>query len=45
MTQTRHWLRLTILILMAGTLAVSACGKKGDPERPGTETEEEQSTS
>ena len=32
--------RLILMGLLAGTLAVSACGKKGDPVRPGQKQEE-----
>jgi len=35
-------LRLIIIAVLAGALAVSACGIKGDPVRPGTETEEQE---
>ena len=35
-------LHLIILALLAGALAVSACGMKGDPVRPGAETEEQE---
>lgn len=37
-------LRILMICTMAGTLAVSACGKKGNPERPG-QTEEKQQAS
>ena len=33
-------LRIILIGLLAGTLAVSACGKKGDPIRPGQKQEE-----
>ena len=33
-------LRIILIGLLAGTLAVSACGKKGDPIRPGEKQEE-----
>ena len=32
--------RIFLIGLLAGTLAVSACGKKGDPIRPGQKQEE-----
>jgi hypothetical protein len=38
-------LRLMLIGLLAGTLAVSACGKKGDPNRPTGEQTEEQPAS
>lgn len=33
-------LRLILIGLMAGALTTAACGKKGDPIRPGSEKEE-----
>ena len=29
-----------LIVVLATVLAVSACGKKGDPDRPGAKTEE-----
>lgn len=34
------WTRLLAFSLLTGLLAVSACGKKGPPERPVEKTEE-----
>ena len=34
-------LRRAVLLLLVAALAVSACGKKGDPIRPGEEPEEQ----
>ena len=36
-------LRLVALALLAALLSLSACGKKGDPIRPGEEPEERES--
>ena len=33
-------MRVLLIALLAAGLAASACGKKGDPMRPGTEKEE-----
>ena len=33
-------IRLLVMALLAGVLAVSACGKKGDPTRPGEKPEQ-----
>ena len=33
--------KLILMALLAGSLALGACGKKGDPIRPGTEKQEE----
>lgn len=39
------WSHAMIVSLLAATIAVSGCGKKGDPVRPGEEPREESSTS
>ncbi len=36
-----NMLRLITMAVLAATLTVTACGKKGDPVRPGTEQQEE----
>ncbi|MEM9139354.1 MAG: lipoprotein [Pseudomonadota bacterium] len=38
-------IRILMIALLAGTLGVSACGKKGDPIPPGQEEEKEKPTS
>jgi len=38
-------LRIALCALLAASLAVSACGKKGDPIRPGQEKTEEKKSS
>ncbi|MEM7189119.1 MAG: lipoprotein [Pseudomonadota bacterium] len=38
---TKLWLKAPIIAVLAGTLAITACGKKGDPTPPAAETEEE----
>lgn len=40
-----NMIRLVLIGILAGTLAVSACGKKGDPKVPGAEQTEEQPAS
>ena len=38
-------LNLLLIGVLAGTMALSACGKKGDPVRPGQEKTEEKKSS
>ena len=42
---TKFALKLLLIGMLAGTTALSACGKKGDPIRPGQEKTEEKKRS
>ena len=37
-------LRFALIALLTGTLAVAACGKKGDPIRPGSDEDRQEET-
>ena len=37
-------LRLAMMVLLAGAMVVSACGRKGEPLRPDAQQEEQESS-